>query len=516
MKEINSDMNEKKQLFVNITASLVALAVNAGISFLLTPFIIENVGTQAYGFVSLANSFINYALIFTIALNSMSGRFIAVSIFRKNYQDANEYYSSTFIANVLLVVVLGVIATFLIWNLNNLVNVDEALLLDVQMLMGALFFNFFITLLSTNLGISYYVKNKLYISSVISMAGVVIRAAVLVLLYSVAPPRIVYVGIGALCVTGITQFANIIYKRKLLPEISIRYGNFHFKKVKELMASGIWNALTKMGTLMTEGLDLLIANLLLGAEFMGILAIVKTLPSLIGTLLTTLSGTFLPKLTQLYAQDEKQAFVINTKQYMKIINTLFSIPIALIIGYGDVFFSLWVPSQNAGFLHTLSIFTILPWAVIGACSVIHNIFAVINRIKINSMLILLTGLLNSGITYILLKTTSAGLYAVVAVGCATSLLRNLLYTVPFGAIYLGRKWTLFFSEVFRSVLAVGVISVLGYLIRQALHIDSWTLLVFYAGLTGLLGLGINWFIMLDKSDREYFRILVMKKIRKNS
>lgn len=54
-------------------------AVNMGIGFAITPFIVSRVGAEAYGFAGLANTMVGYATLFTIALNSVAGRFITVA-----------------------------------------------------------------------------------------------------------------------------------------------------------------------------------------------------------------------------------------------------------------------------------------------------------------------------------------------------------------------------------------------------------------------------------------------------
>ena len=73
-------MEGKKSISINFIASMIVFAINLGISFFLTPFVTKRIGTEAYGFVSLANNFVNYATLITIALNSMSGRFVSVAI----------------------------------------------------------------------------------------------------------------------------------------------------------------------------------------------------------------------------------------------------------------------------------------------------------------------------------------------------------------------------------------------------------------------------------------------------
>ena len=67
-------MDNKRQFILNLFASLISFAANLGIGFLMTPFIVQQIGAEAYGFVGLANTMINYATLFTLALNSVSGR----------------------------------------------------------------------------------------------------------------------------------------------------------------------------------------------------------------------------------------------------------------------------------------------------------------------------------------------------------------------------------------------------------------------------------------------------------
>ena len=57
----------------------VAYVVNYGITLLLTPYITNRIGTDAYGFVTLAKQFAQYATIITTALNVYAARYIGIS-----------------------------------------------------------------------------------------------------------------------------------------------------------------------------------------------------------------------------------------------------------------------------------------------------------------------------------------------------------------------------------------------------------------------------------------------------
>ena len=90
-----------KRLMINMVSNIVSFIVSMGISFLLTPYIINTVGKEAYGFVGLANNFVSYAELITLALNSLAQRFITIKIHQNDFDGANKYFTSVTIANII-------------------------------------------------------------------------------------------------------------------------------------------------------------------------------------------------------------------------------------------------------------------------------------------------------------------------------------------------------------------------------------------------------------------------------
>ena len=88
---------------INMAASMVSTLVSLAISFILSPIIIDKLNFEAYGFWTLANDFVSYANIAAMALNSMAGRFITVSLTKGDYDNANKYFNSTMYANIAIV-----------------------------------------------------------------------------------------------------------------------------------------------------------------------------------------------------------------------------------------------------------------------------------------------------------------------------------------------------------------------------------------------------------------------------
>lgn len=507
-------MSKNKQLFINILASFTAFFISTGINFFLSRYIVQSVGAEAYGFIQVSNMFLAYFSILTVALNCMSSRFISVAYFRDKPDEASGYFTSTFFSNVILSAFFTPIFLIVIFNLSRLVNISPNLVVDVQFLLGFTCINFIVGILTTNLSVSYYIRNKLYISSLISIAGYVLRALLLLFLFSSFKPYVAYTAVVMLIVTLFTQGCNIIFKKKLIPDLKIRLKYFSAKKVKTLVSSGVWTSITRMGTLLSEGLDLLMSNLFLSAGDMGILAIAKTIPNMTSNILNTMIGTFLPNLTELYAHNKIPEMIKEIKYSMSIIGLIINIPIGILIGFGSMIFALWIPGQDALYLQILSLLTILPWAIMGNVSIIHNVFTILNKIKVNSILICITGLLNVGIVYILVKTTNLGLFAVAGVSSVISILRDLLYTVPYGAIYLKSSRFTFFPDVIKSVISVVAISVIAFIVKHFIPYTAWKYLIPAVIVTAIFGLIFNIMFVLTKETRRQLFSTVTEKIKR--
>ena len=71
--------------------SIIAMAINYLIMFTLTPYITMYLGTEAYGFVSLAKTVSNYGIIITGCLNTYASRYITIEFHKGNLKKANNY-----------------------------------------------------------------------------------------------------------------------------------------------------------------------------------------------------------------------------------------------------------------------------------------------------------------------------------------------------------------------------------------------------------------------------------------
>lgn len=503
-------ISTNQMLVINMVSSFLSLAVTFGISFFLSPYIVKTVGVEAYGFVGLANNFISYASLITIALNALAGRFITIAIHEKKIEKANRYYSSVFLANCLISAVLLLIGTIVWVYLEYLISIPASILWDVKLLFAALFINCIVSTVGSVFSVATFATNKLYISSFRSIESSLIRAVVLVGLFAFFSPKVSYLGVTSL-LTGVYCMAfNIHYMHKLLPELQIKKTYFDFSAVKELVGSGVWNLINRLGQILSDGLDLLVTNLFIDATAMGVLSLAKTIPALITTVVGSLVSVFSPNFTILYAQKKQEELVEAVKQSMKIMGVITNLPIIILIVCGEQFFSLWQPTQDVMQLQILSILSIGCTVFSGGINCIYDIFTVVNKLKANSLVVVFSGLLSVLITFILVKFTSLGIYAVAGTSTIVSIIRNLVFTAPYGAKCLNLKWYVFYPDIFRPVVFAIVSIVISGIALTFIPSGGWVMLVIRAAITGTLSIAFGFFIVLNKSDRA----LIISKFTK--
>ncbi|SLL33527.1 Polysaccharide biosynthesis protein [Mycobacteroides abscessus subsp. abscessus] len=505
-------LNKNLSLAINLISSLVAFGANIIINFFLSPYIVKELGVEANGYITLANNFVSYASLATIALNSMAGRFITIKIYNNDIHGANIYYSSLTFANMFFSLIMLIPSIGVIWYLENLINISSHLLWDVKLLFFFLFINFLISTAFSSWGTATFVTNRLYLQSLRTMSSQVLRVIVIIGLFILFNPSVYYVGIGTLISTLYFTCYSFYYKKKLLPDLRFNKESFRLIAIIELIKSGIWNTITQAGVLLLSGLDLLIANIFIGSKEMGLLALSKILPNVMTQLSGTITSVFTPTLTIKYAEKDFDGLKIELKKSMKLLGVIFTIPLSILIGLGKEFYVLWVPSENSDVLHVLSIFAILGFVFTSGIQSLYNVFTVVNKLKLNSILILLSGVISTAIVLILLKTTNLNMFAVAAVSSGINLIRNLAFTVPFAARYLNLKWYTFFPEVFYSVISVIVSLLISYIVKKFITIDSWTLLVICSVLIAVSTFVINCLIILNNKERAYLVDIFKRKI----
>ncbi len=508
-------MGSNKRLGINLLAQLFAFAVAFVINFFLAPFVIEKLGAEAYGYIGLANNFVSYTTLITIALNSMASRFITISFHQGDITTAKKYFSSVYYANLFLAIVIAVVAIILIVFLNFIINIPKELIWDVKVLFALTFINSIIALISNVYLVATFIKNRLDLSSLRNIIANLLRFAFIITPFMLFPPHLWYYGISALVATIFIAITNKILTKRLLPNFIIEKDLYDIRLVKELIYSGIWNLITNLSQLLATGIDLLIANIFISSLAMGVLSISKAVPIIILSLCSSVATVFAPKLTEFYAKGGIRSLeneLFNTIRIMSIVSVL---PLVVFLILGQDFFRLWIPTQDSHSLYIISSIAVISLLVSMPQESLWSIFTITNRVRISSYYLLLFNVLifiSTVTSLIYLEDDFYRLLSIVIARCFWESICSVTFLPIYGAKCLGFKWYTFYPLIFKNVILVVTLTVALFLLKKYMVIIDWSDFILFTILISSITLLVLSYFILAKEQRAKYANLIKEKL----
>lgn len=508
----NGDEIMKNKLVLNTVASFICFFLNIIISLVVSPIIVEYVGGDAYGYVKVASDFANYALVITVALNSVAARFISIAYHQNKVEEANKYFNSVFWMNVILSVCLFVVGLAIIVFLEKIINIPDELVVDVKVLFLFVFLNFILSVISTVITVATYIKNVLYISSIINAISSILKIIIIFSLFYIVTPQIWILGFANLSYTFLVCILNNYFRVRLVPELKITIQYFSKKNIIEMLKEGIWSSLSNLSQIFSDGLDLLISNIFISPLVMGQLAIAKTVSSLMSSLIGTLTNLFNPNLTYYYAKNMNDKVVKEFQLSMKFTAFISGIPVCIFAVLGKEFFELWVPSQNGQKIFLLASLCIVSVVVSGVTSPLNNVFVLTNHLKTNSIVWFVVSIIDICIVFLMLKFTNLGVYAVAGVSSIVGMIVNLIYLPFITAKYLCCKATKFYRVIGRHFFSLTIGYIMVYLLSQKFLWDNtWISLIVKFMICGIVLVIIFMLVLLDGSERKKFKAILLRR-----
>ena len=490
-----------KQLVLNIVATIINFFVGLGINFGITPYIIHTLGADVYGFLPLANNFTGYILIVTTALNSVANRFITIKVQGDDLEGANVYYNSMFFSNVLLSAMATVLLGIFIVLIDKALDIPSHALESVRLLFLFVFSAFIIKLLFSVFNMAVYCKNRMDILAKQNIAEAIIRGSVTIALFCLFTPSIAYVGFVIFLNSIIFTAINIFITKRLTPFFKLNIKKFKMSAVKEMTSLGIWNSFNQLSRVLLTGLDLLISNIFLGADIAGVISITKTIPAYVQTLLSSISGAMVPHLTILYAKKQFHKLIEHLMYSVKFFGIMTNLMVTFLVVFGGDFYRLWVPGQNADLLQLLTVITLVNIFATGCMQPVLNIFTLTKRLKIPSIMVMISGILNTILVFLFLQFPGMGIYAIVSISSILGCLLNLLFTPIYAAKCLEVPAKMIYMTVGRVVCGFFISLAALFLISYFIKIQSWIMLFSIMMLSGIISGVINYFLVLKKQER---------------
>lgn len=507
---LNSMDKENKQSLISLATSLMTMVLNICIGFFISPVIVRDLGVEANGYAQLANNFVSYASLLTIAINAMAGRFTTVAYHRGEKEKAQKYYTSALIGNTFVILFLLLPAILLIANLSKILTIQTTSVIDVQILFGLTFISFFCANIQNTLNIATTVKNKQYLSNAMIMAGSVVRVLILVILFNSFELHVYYVSLAAGIVSVLSILGYYGIKRTIMPDIVFEAKSFDMSAMKDMLTSGAWSVVNKCGDLLMTGFDLLLTNVLIGPIEMGILSVAKTIPTHLITLASTLSWNWNPKMTKEYANGDIPQMLSTIDLSARVSMLLVTVPTMAFCVFAPYFYHLWMPTQDANLLSVLSILSVMAYTMLTGTASVYNLFTITNNLKLNSISYCIGAVISILVSVLCVKYTSFGIYAVAGVSSIITIIRNLVVLLPYAAKTLGLKWFAFYKYVVINIGCSIIVAGISFAVRAVMPLSSWFYFFVACCVTGIISVLCLSLLVLKKEQRKALLNRVIK------
>lgn len=492
-------LSEKKQTTINLIAKTISYTTTMLISFFLTPYLVENIGKEAYSFYPLANNFVNYMAVITIALNSMASRFITIAITKKDNEKANRYFVSLLYSNVIMSFVLMIPMILIVVFLQHILDIPVGLVPSIKLLFSLVFISMIVNLLTNVFGVAVFSKNRLELGSICDIVTGITRVVLYVVLFMFFKPTVVFVGVVAVIVAAITVIIQFYYTKKLLPFMRYSRSFFDWSAVKELLSSGVWNSVNQIGTVLLSAIGLMMCNKLYGAAAGGDYSIALTIPSFMNGIVSMLSSVFLPGLVIKYAQGNKNRVINHVHVAQNVIGLIDNIPIAIFMAVGVNFFQLWTPSVDPIRLQKLSVLAIGYLLITSVAWPISNLNTVMNKVKVPALVMVGTGILNVLLILFTYYFTDLGVYSIPLGQLILFILNRAVFVGIYSARCLKEKWYIFYPAILKNLICATLIFVISYFINKTINPQSWLMLFLVCGICAIIGIIINSLIIFKPS-----------------
>jgi membrane protein EpsK len=493
----------------NVGFSILGFAANVLSTFFLVPLIERTMGLDAYGYIAVALSLVSVMSIVSMAVTSMTARFVVKDLIRGNVTTASRYFNSALLGSIILVCFIILVSIIAIFNIERLVNVDTIYVGQLQCLLTILTLSFCLAIVSTPFLIGYVAKNEMWITYIFSAASQLTRLIAACILFNAYVPQIWFPYLGSLAIDLLAFFYYLKNWKRNCPQLTISKAYCSLGSLKDILKSGVWVSLSRGGQVLLGLVNSYLANLLFSAYLVGIYATTVQIQTAVVALSGAAAGAFFPVLLQAFAKNDIPHMALLAKRAIRYLGILVGLLSGCLFAFSDSFFQLWVNMDTSGFESMVAfMMVLLPLAC--SADILGSIFATANKVRFSALATVGSGVLNVALVLVFCAVFDYGLPGLAFAQLLSSVFRALILFVPYGAALLKERIGALCRSIavapFTMILTIAVC----YSVQVFFQPDTWLQLIVIGGSCALVALITNGFLFTSKDERQELVKMVIK------
>ena len=485
-----------RQFSKNVFTSWSALGVRVVLIFLVNPFIIHTLGDEQYGVWMLVFSLINYLTIFDLGLKQALIRFVSKFLAVKDYEKINGVLNTSFAVYSLIGLATIAVAFVLSFFVLDAFAIPEVLLERGRMVLLIIGLNVAVNFIMLSWGDSLQAFHRYDIINGLHIAEDILRTATIVYLL-LNGYGIVAMAWSFLLFSLLRQGIAAVILKKLHPDLAMGRRFIRRDTLRLIFNYSLTGFFISVAWLLIANTDNIIVGYYFDTASVTKYAIAGSMVMYLRNLVLAVSFPLRPVISHYDSLNMADRI---TRIYSKGTQYLYYLTFAVAGGtlvFADRFIFLWL---GAGYEQTATVLRLLvvPAAVFLPQAVANSVLYGIERHKHILYVIIIEGVLNVGLSLLLLRR-----YGIYGVALGTLIPQCLLYSLVLPRI-IKRMLNINLAEFYvaalkSSGLALGISLALSYAMRTIATPSNWLMLAVQIGVVAL-GLAGGAILLIGRSD----------------
>ena len=477
-----------RQFVVNVLSNIGVVGLNIVVGLWFTPYLIAHLGVALYGIVVLANSVTNYMSVVNAAIGNVTGRYLTIEIQQGQIEAANRTFNTAFWAGLLLMTGLLPIVMLMAHSAPYLFHVPTGSEVAVKWLFLATLVSYLLVILKGVFTASTFAHNRLDLQNTVASVNIGGRVLIVILLFGIAvQPELWHVGAGIITGGLFSLGLAFIVWRWLTPELKISTRLFDRSKLRSLSGMSGWTVINQMGIVLFLNVDLIVVNLVLGAEAGGRYGSALQWTILLRTLGATVATALTPVVLRQYALGDLVRMTELAQQAVKLFGLAFALPVGLITAFAAPLLSLWLGPEFAEMAPVLRVL-VVHLCVNLAVLPLFSLQVAMNKVRWPGIVTLGMSILNVILAVWWAQWGEFGI-GVAFAGAVVLTLKNTFYIPIYGAYIQSVPWDTYLLKMVPGVVATLGIGFIAYCLTYFVSFDSWFILFEYTALLAVIFVG---------------------------
>lgn len=491
----------KRLVLINTASAVLAKLISLTVLVWLTQYLLGRVSRAEYGLMYTLVQIILVLPLITSILTVGVGRYVLEAYAREDDRRVTQIVSTML---PLLLIAGGIVLAFgwvFAWYIDRVLVVPPGRIWDARLMMALLVLSAAVKPPCMAFSVAFYVRQKLVLSNVISLAGEVLRAFLLLVLLLGISTRVLWVVVANVAAEMAVTLVLMVGSMRLIPALRFRAREIQWARARELVCFGGWSTLGYISYRTREMIVTLILQVFATAD-VALLALGCLGRRQIDTWMDVLGGSLYPVVTSMHAvgaTDRIRSVYLRGGRIVLWITLLIGLPAAL---YAEPIILRYVGEDfiEAAAIMVLMLAT-LP--ITGGVWMIWQVSNATGRVRGTSLYVLGTQAAIMAVAYYMVRIAGWGATGAAVAVFAASIVPEFLVLWPLGLKLSGARFGEWTRETLIPGLTPGIIasvawSGLGLLVQP----QSWTALGLCT-LAGMLCYGVVLLVFcLEPKDRE--------------